>query len=67
MATDLPTPLEQAGLPLGHLLSKRDALPVPLQVLHRRVLLTLARTGQPPTRLSWAPGSVGCTWTSTPR
>lgn len=49
MTTDVPTRLEQAGLPAGDLLSRRNALPAPLQALHRRVLLTLAQTGQPPT------------------
>ncbi len=49
MTTDVPTRLAQAGLPAGDLLSRRNTLPPPLQVLHRRVLLALAQTGQPPT------------------
>jgi len=49
MGTDVPTQREQADLPAGDLLARRNALPAPLQALHRRVLLTLARTGQPPT------------------
>ncbi len=57
MTTDVPTRLALAGLPAGDLLSRRNALPAPLRVLHRRGLLTLARTGQPPTVIelgAWA-------------
>lgn len=57
MTTDTPAQPEQAGRPADDLLSRRRALPVPLQTLHRRALFTLARTGLAPTGdelASWA-------------
>lgn len=50
MSSPVTTLLETAGLPADNLLTKREALPEPLQLLHRRTLLALALVGQPPTR-----------------
>lgn len=40
--------LDQAGLPAGNLLDRRNALSAPLQKLHRRALQAIALTGRPP-------------------
>lgn len=50
MSSPLTTLLETAGLPADNLLTKREALPEPLQLLHRRTLLSLGDVGEPPTR-----------------
>lgn len=49
--------LAATGFPANNLLTQRRSLPEPLQLLHRRTLLTLGQTGKPPTRdqlQSWA-------------
>lgn len=49
--------LNVAGLPADNLLSRRAALPGPVQQLHRHILEGIATTGTPPTRLQltgWA-------------
>ncbi|GGO85469.1 hypothetical protein GCM10011584_05510 [Nocardioides phosphati] len=49
--------LEATGLPADKLLTQRNSLPEPLQLLHRRTLLALGQSGKPPTRAqleTWA-------------
>lgn len=53
--------LNVAGLPADDLLSRRAALPGPVQQLHRHILEGIATTGTPPTRAQltgWA-GELG--------
>lgn len=42
--------LDATGLPADNLLTQSRSLPEPLQLLHRRTLLTLGQSGKPPTR-----------------
>lgn len=50
MSSPVTTLLETAGLPADNLLTRRDTLPEPLRLLHRRTLLALGEVGEPPTR-----------------
>ncbi len=50
MSSPVTTLLASAGLPADNLLTKREMLPEPLQLLHRRTLLALGQVGEPPTR-----------------
>jgi len=50
MSSPVGALLEAAGLPADKLMTQRDSLAEPLQLLHRRTLLTLGRSGNPPTR-----------------
>lgn len=50
MSSPVTTLLETAGLPADNLLARRDTLPEPLRLLHRRTLLALGEVGEPPTR-----------------
>ncbi len=46
--TDVEQRMREAGLPADNLVSRRAALPEPVQELHRWALRTVADTGQPP-------------------
>ncbi len=46
--SDVEQRMREAGLPPDNLVSRRAALPGPVQELHRWALQTLADTGQPP-------------------
>lgn len=49
--------LETTGLPADRLMTRRNSLPEPLQLIHRRTLLALGQSGKPPTRVqleTWA-------------
>ncbi|GAC1322784.1 MAG: hypothetical protein NVSMB13_01720 [Mycobacteriales bacterium] len=50
MTADVAMLLRQAGLPADNLLTRRNALPAPVQALHRRALLALAASGEPAIR-----------------
>lgn len=50
MSSPVSALLEATGLPADKLLTQRNSLPEPLQLLHRRTLLTLGQSGKPPTR-----------------
>ncbi len=50
MSSPVTTLLETAGLPADNLMTKREMLPEPLQLLHRRTLLALGQVGEPPAR-----------------
>lgn len=50
MSSPVSALLEATGLPADKLLTQRNSLPEPLQLLHRRTLLDLAQSGKPPTR-----------------
>lgn len=50
MGSPVTALLETAGLPADNLLTRRDMLPEPLRLLHRRTLLALGEVGAPPTR-----------------
>lgn len=57
MSSPVETLMVAAGLPADKLLTRRNSLPEPLQLLHRRTLLAFGRSGKPPTRAqleSWA-------------
>lgn len=49
MSSQVKTLMEVIGLPADKLLTQRKSLPEPLQLLHRRTLLTVGRSGKPPT------------------
>lgn len=55
MSSPVTTLLASAGLPADNLLTKREMLPEPLQLLHRRTLLALG-TGRGATDARSAPG-----------
>lgn len=50
MSSPVSALLEATGLPADKLLTQRNTLPEPLQLLHRRTLLALGQSGKPPTR-----------------
>lgn len=57
MSSPVSALLEATGLPADKLLTQRNSLPEPLQLLHRRTLLALGQSGKPPTRAqleTWA-------------
>lgn len=50
MSSPVSALLEATGLPADKLLNQRNSLTAPLQLLHRRTLLALGQSGQPPAR-----------------
>lgn len=50
MSSPVSALLEAQGLPADKLLTQRNSLPEPLQLLHRRTLLALGQSGKPPRR-----------------